>query len=416
MIPSDVASVGLRRWLAHAWLPLLVVVVGYVGVAVAALRPYDYNPTGPIRIGAVWHGGERFWTASTRVEPGVGYDGQWFFYLAHDPLLHTPELTAFFDRPAYRSARVLYPSLAWLLALGQPSALPWSMLAVNLLAVLGGTLACLDILRRLDANRWLVLAFAFSPPFLIGVSAMLSEPTALALIPAGVALALRGRHRSAGAVLALSVLAREPSMLVPLGLGLYALGRLDWRRGAAYLLPLALPIGWHLWVWSRLGSLPSSESGANFAVPFSGVYYRFGVLLGWHPPLLGETVPSANVLSEALIVATSAAIIVVGLLKIVERRDAFAWLLWLQAALAVMTSPDIWVDLYSYGRALGPLYLAFGLMLLTDPRRVGKLPSRLDEWTIPVPSPARLRRWFSLPVTSQVSDPLSTMKRSEKPY
>ena len=62
---------------------------------------------------------------------------------------------------------------------------------------------------------------------------MLAEPTSLALVAAGMALALRRRHSLAGMVLALAVLAREPSILVPLGLGLYAAGRLDWRRGAS---------------------------------------------------------------------------------------------------------------------------------------------------------------------------------------
>lgn len=406
-------SKGFFGWLREAWLPLLVVAIGYVGVVVVALRPYDFNPTGPIRIGTMLPA-ERFWTPTTRVEPGVGYDGQWFFYLAHDPLLRAPDPEQFLDLPAYRYARILYPTLAWMLAFGQPAAVPWALLAVNLLAVLGGTVACLDLIRQLGASRWLVLAYAFSPPIMIGVSAMLAEPTALALVAAGLALALRRRHWLAGLVLALAVLAREPSILVPLGLGAYALGRLDWRRGAAYLLPLAAPVAWHLWIWAKLGSLPSGQSPGNFGVPFGGAYYRLGLLLGWHPPMLGEPGPPANALSEAAIVVTSAAIIVVGLLKILQRRDAFAWLLWLQAALALGTGPLVWADLYSYGRVLGLLYFAFGLMLLTNPRRADRLPSRLHEWTIPVPDATILASRLTFPVPSSLAPTFSTMKRSEK--
>jgi hypothetical protein len=392
---------------------VLVVILGYVGVTVVALRPYDFNPTGPIRIGTMLPA-ERFWTPSTRVEPGVGYDGQWFFYIAHDPLLREPDPETFLDLPAYRYARILYPTLAWALALGQPAALPWTLLAVNLLAVLGGTVACLDLLGQLGASRWLALAFAFSPPMMIGVSAMLAEPTSFALVVAGLALAVRGRHRPAGVILALAVLAREPSILIPLGLGLYALGRLDWRRGAAYLLPLGVPVAWHLSIWIRLGALPSSQSPSNFGLPFGGAYYRFGLLLGWHAPMLGEPVPSGNVLSEAVIVATSAAIILVGLLKIVERRDAFAWLLWLQAVLLVGTSPVVWADLYSYGRVLGLLYVTFGLMLLTAPARAGKLAAGVHEWTINVPDQTKLAGRLSIPIPSLVTVPFSTVKRSEK--
>jgi hypothetical protein len=413
MSHPDATRGALRAWLRDAWLPLLVVIVGYVGVTIVALRPYGYNPTGPIRIGTLLPA-ERFWRPDTHVEPGVGYDGQWFFYLAHDPLLREPDPESFLDLPAYRYARILYPALAWMLALGQPAAIPWALLAVNLLAVVGGAVACLDLLKQLSASRWLVLAYAFSPPIMIGVSAMLAEPTSMALVVAGLALALRGRHRSAGVVLALAVLAREPSLLVPIGLGLYALGRLDWRRGAAYLLPLAAPAAWHLWILVRLGSLPSTQSQANLGVPFSGAYYRLGLLLGWHPPMLGEPVPSGNVAGEAIIVAASMAIVVLGLLKVFERRDVFAWQLWLQAALALGTTPLVWADLYSYGRVLGLLYFAFGLMVLTSPRRGHLLPARLHEWTTAVPDATKSVSPLIAAITSRMTPAFFTVKRSEK--
>lgn len=402
-----------RGLLAQAWPPTLVVLLGYAVVVFVMLRAFDYNPTGPIRVGNMLPA-ERFWTAETRVNQGVGYDGQWFFYLAHDPLVRAPDPESFLDLPAYRSARILYPALAWLLALGQPGAIPWSLLVVNLLAVLGGTLACIDLLQQLGASRWLALGFAFSPPMLIGVAAMLAEPTSLALVVAGLALALRGRHWPAGVVLALAVLAREPAILIPLGLGGYALLLARWRRGAAYLLPLILPIGWHLSILARLGSLPSAQSPTNFGVPFGGAYYRLGLLLGWHPPLLGEDAVPANVLPEATIILVSMAIVAIGLAKILERRDAFAWLLWLQAGLALGTGPLVWADLFSYGRVLGLLYFAYGLMLLTAPRRAPFWWPAVHEWTTSVPGRTIFSRQGDAPITLVVTPALSPLKRSEK--
>ena len=55
--------------------------------------------------------------------------------------------------------------------------------------------------------------------------------------------------------------------------------------------------------------------------------------------MLGETGPSGSVLTEAAIIVTSMAIIAVGLPKVLQRRDAFAWLLWLQALLALVHRP-----------------------------------------------------------------------------
>jgi hypothetical protein len=85
-----------------------------------------------------------------------------------------------------------------------------------------------------------------------------------------------------------------------------------------------------------------------------------------------------------------------------------------QAGLAAFTSEAIWADLYSYGRALGLLYFAFGLMLLTNPRRAHLFPSRLHEWTMPVPDATILGRWMPFPVPSSVAPSFSTMRRSAK--
>src|SRR5581483_7891457 len=202
--PADTTSAvssPRRTWLADAWPTLLVTSVAYLLIAFFLLRGFGFNPTGPIRIGGFLPA-DRFWTPETRVERGgVGYDGQWFFYIAHDPLLRAPDPESFLDLPAYRYARILYPTLAWLAALGQPAALPWSLLGVNLLAVVLGTAATVDLLRTVGASRWLALAYAFSPPVLIGTLATLAEPTSFALVAAGLALALRRRHTLAGLTL-----------------------------------------------------------------------------------------------------------------------------------------------------------------------------------------------------------------------
>lgn len=348
--------------------PVLVALVCFLGLLYGTLQSHGFNPSGAAMIGDQFDG-RRFWAETTIVKPGIGYDGQFFFYLAHDPLLLGNNVPgAFLDRPAYRAARVLYPALAWAAALGRPEAIPWALLGVNLAAALVGTAAAADVLRSLGASRWLALGFAFSPAILLGLIADLAEPTAFALVALGFALHLRARHRAAGLALALGTLAREVSLLVPLGFALHAAARRAWREAAAYALPQALPIAWHLWLWAKLGALPSAQSPTNFGVPFGGAAYRLGVLLGWQAPLLGEPRPD-EMLPELILMAASVALIVVGLLKIFRRRDVFAVQLWLQAAAVVGTSPLVWIGLGSYGRVLGLLYLFYGLAVLTERRR-----------------------------------------------
>ena len=369
--PAERAGSGrsLFRRLRPLAGPLALTAAAYVLIAVVVLQTFDFNPTGPIRIGDPLPGAARFWTDATRVErDGTGYDGQWFYYIAHSPLALPGDPHAYIDLPAYRYARILYPLLVWMAALGRPEWLAWSMLGVNAVAVLAGTAASVWLSRALGASRWLALAYAFSPPVLIGFAACLAEPTAFALVVLGLALAVRGRHGWAGVALAVGTLAREVSLLVPLCFALHALAGRDVRRALAYLLPLALPLAWHAWIWYALGALPALQSPPNFGLPFGGMAYRAGLLLGWQAPLLGELPTDRPPVVELAIIATSAAIMVSGLTVVLRRRDVLAWQLWTQAALALFTGPLVWADLHSYGRVLGLLYLTYGLVVVTGRR------------------------------------------------
>ena len=66
--------------------PVLVALAACLLGLFVLLRSFGFNPTALIFIGDAW-GGQRFWTESTYLHHGFGYDGQFFYYLAHDPLL-----------------------------------------------------------------------------------------------------------------------------------------------------------------------------------------------------------------------------------------------------------------------------------------------------------------------------------------
>jgi hypothetical protein len=347
--------------------PAAVAGAFYVLVLVQLLQPFGFNASGLIRIGNHFDG-SRFWTSTTIVRPGPGYDGQYFFYLANDPALRSSDPERFLDQPAYRYGRILYPALAWALALGRRGALPWTMLAINVLAAIAGTLATASVLRKLRIQPWAALLFAYNPAMLIGVIGDLAEPVALALLAAGFALYLSGRHRTSGIALAFATLARETSAIASLGFAIDAARRRAGKEVAAYLLPLVLPVAWHLSVWYRLGALPMAQSPGNFGWPFGGAWYRIGFLLGFRAPIVNEP-PVLNPWPELTIVAVSVAAIVLGLVWIVRHRDVFAIQYWLQALAAVCTTAQVWVGVSSYGRVLGPLYLVCGLALASGWRR-----------------------------------------------
>jgi hypothetical protein len=65
-----------------------------------------------------------------------GYDGQFNYYMALDPV----NARYYMDVPAYRYGRILFPMTARLLALGQPDVVPYTLILINWLALAGGTL------------------------------------------------------------------------------------------------------------------------------------------------------------------------------------------------------------------------------------------------------------------------------------
>lgn len=150
---------------------------------------------------------------------GIGYDGQFFYYIAVDPAnaryyLDTDQLPA-----DYRYGRILYPMLARGLALGQASLIPYALILVNWFSLAGGTLAVGAWLRRKGFTPWLALIYGLYLGLFVGLLRDLSEPLAYALAALGVYLFEYGGKRRviwSALAFALAVLARETTAIFPL--------------------------------------------------------------------------------------------------------------------------------------------------------------------------------------------------------
>ncbi len=152
----------------------------------------------------------------------IGYDGQFFYYLALDPA----GARAYMDEPSYRYSRVLYPLTARVVAVGRPSLVPRTLLLVNLIAVAGGTFALALLLRKRGASPLYAALFGFAPGLYEAVARDLSEPLAYALVAAGLAAwwwAEQPRPWLAGVFFGLAGLTRETALLFPLALAAAAL-------------------------------------------------------------------------------------------------------------------------------------------------------------------------------------------------
>ncbi|HLH65523.1 MAG TPA: hypothetical protein VKV27_07455 [Solirubrobacteraceae bacterium] len=205
------SAAGLRlaaRRLAVAG-PVLVVALALALLIGSRLADYHGDPAGFILFG------QRFvrYThppAAAPVLSRYGYDGQFYWIQAGDPLLlDRSTLAGLAGFPGYHLQRPAYPALAWLVALGRRSALPWAMLAVNVLAVLGLTAALAVFCARRGRSVWWALAAGALPGVLMPALRDLTDPLATATLLCGL-LAWRSQRRfAAAALLAVSVLSRE---------------------------------------------------------------------------------------------------------------------------------------------------------------------------------------------------------------
>jgi hypothetical protein len=117
-----------------------------------------------------------FWAAPgvpVSKKGNVGYDGQYSYMLAINPLGSVNGL----DQPAYRYQRILYPMVVKLFSLGRAGWVPWVMVAVNLAATIWGCAALGILIARRGRSPWLALVFILSIGYLLAIRVDLNEPT-----------------------------------------------------------------------------------------------------------------------------------------------------------------------------------------------------------------------------------------------
>ncbi len=206
-----------------------------------------------------------------------GYDGQFFYRLALNPLnFHHTAYGITMDRP-YRYMRIGYPALTWLISFGQHSLVPVMLVAVNIAAI--GAMGYLGAVFAVQGGRH-ALAGLLMPGYfgiLTSLSRDTAEPLGAACLLAGL-LAVRARRPVlAAALLAYGVLTRETVMVAVAALAIMrVVGVLRHqqpprprRDDLAWAVPAVAFAAWQVVVKAATGSLPMlSDGGRNAGTPF----------------------------------------------------------------------------------------------------------------------------------------------------
>lgn len=265
--------------------PVLVVGVLFAVVIVGRLQTYHGNATGFVLFGHYFASYSQP-PRGALINSPFGYDGQFFYLQAKDPLLlHDSTIASFRgSTEAFRMERMAYPTLAFLFAAGQLGAIPWSLLAINVLVVLTLTGGFALYARRLGWSGWWALAVGLLAGFVTATLRDLGDPVAVAGMLAGLILWQRRRRWWAAALLTVAVLAREPMTLAVAAVALDAVIRW-WRAGhepgalrriageawPPVLVPAAAFIAWQAYIDARYGSNVASTSTNAYLPPFVGL-------------------------------------------------------------------------------------------------------------------------------------------------
>ena len=257
-----------RRVLA----PVLVVALG-LGLTIGPrLAAYHGNPTGFVQFGRQF-AHDTHPPAGAIVGSPIGYDGQFIWIHARDPLALHVSTRANLDAAGrgYDLQRVAYPALAALLAAGRTDVLPWTLLSVNVLALLAITAAVAAYARTRGRSVWWGLAIGLTPGLVMGTLRDLGDPLAITAMLGGLIAYERGRRWPAAMLLTLAVLAREPMIVAVAAVAVEMLAGLWSARSASetrrrvtrawpvVVVPMIIFIGWQLYTRSlTLPAVPSS--------------------------------------------------------------------------------------------------------------------------------------------------------------
>ncbi|CAN5321819.1 hypothetical protein BH18ACT5_BH18ACT5_16390 [soil metagenome] len=286
--------------------------------------------------------------------PELGHDGRFFFILANDPFLLSPENHAVhLDLPTYRAQRILYPLLGGGFGLFGATATVWGLIAVNVLAAGFGSLAASAIGRMLGASRWLGLAFIINPGVIAELDIDGGGVVALALGLIGLYLLVRERQPWAVASLTSAVLARETMLLFVVGLVLWAWRTRKSFRPALLLIPAAAAIVWRLYSGNRLDSIEPD------ALQVEGLLRSFD-LVPLRGALRGLDLWTGT---EVLWTLCLVAILLLFVRRAWKSRAAVAWGTWPFAILSLFLSVVVWLEPYDIARAIAPIFVAYPLLL-----------------------------------------------------
>jgi hypothetical protein len=297
-----------------------------------------------------------------RVQDPVGYDGQYYHLIAHDPLL-TRGFSQYVDNPSLRWRRIGIPLLASVLSGGNDNFVDVVYVGLQLAFLFAGTFWLGAYVQRLGLRSAWGLLFLLVPAVLVSIDRMTIDLPLAALCVGLVHYAGKDTRRwRVYCILCVAPLVRETGMLPVVGWCAWSLVRRRWTeimRGAACALPA---LSWWMYVHLR-----TSHDGTPWLsrYPFSGLIDR---TLAWQTPASPTMWLKLTAITECLALAGVWIAVGCAIYLALRRRSGLIELtaILFMAFTSLLGKRDIWDSTYAAGRTLSPLLIMLALIGLRE--------------------------------------------------
>lgn len=317
------------------------------------------------------------------VAPTYGYDGQFFYRLALNPVNFSHIAYGIrVDKP-YRYMRIGYPWLTWLASFGQHVLVPVMLVVINIVAI--GAIGYLGGMFARQGGRHALAGLVLPAYFglLTSLSRDTAEPLAAACLLGGL-LAIRARRPVlAGLLLAYGALTRESVMVAVAAVAIVDfIGVIRRRRSVrpgrddlAWALPTAVFVAWEVVVKVAVGRFPllvdaNGNTGSPFITPLKAVEHNLT-----HINLHHFEQYDLWFLELAIVVLLAVAALVSLRSTNAPAHERLALVLYMIEICVV--SPSTWYSLDADLRSFIEVYLLAAIILLGTPRH------RLRAWLLP---------------------------------
>jgi hypothetical protein len=292
-----------------------------------------------------------------RVPRSQGYDGQFYYYVSHDPFLKG-EFLQYVDNSPLRWRRILLPALAHVMAFGRADLIAPAYIGIVLASVFAGSWWLSRLCQSASCSPFWGVCFLMVPAVATSLDRMTVDSLLAALC---VAFAYYGVHRPSWRiypVLLLAPLVRETGLVLPVAFSLFCIFHRRFKE-AVLGMAMAVPwLGWTIFIHVRLWS---DATPWLSAIPFNGLVAR--TLEPVQFEITGPWLAMAAFLDYLALL---------GLWFGLWLAASFIWkkkfgLLELATTIFAgsamfVVKPDVWADAYAFARTMSPMLIWLALI------------------------------------------------------